>query len=721
MLKVVIRVGASSRIRLKHTDSYRAVTDREFVRYVELDSDVNLGIIELDSGISQERLESIESTISYVEGELGKKVYILSNDESVSLDGVYYSLEELQEAIVEDTNYDVRTYLKHTENGDSKESELQNTKVSLSDTLSSHVTNIDRQTEIVDEEEELVPVVSTYSSQVANKVDYSDNDYAEEVAELKSKLENALSTIREKDNLYKQLIDLKTESDNEVIRLTVDVDSYKNRILELESNEYDLVIQKLNQELEEYKIKLISLNTLESKIRELDSLCEDKEKTINSLKSKIDELENSDISSELLDDFKEKRTIYIGLLDKSFADLKGISKILGAKEVELKALQEEFENYKSNGKELDSLLKSSNKREEELQEKIKSLQVDSENEINRLKSDIVSLSDRLTVTSEELDKLREKSIKSGSLQADNEVLHTKLSLLEGELNKALSRVMEKDGEIKRLSSIEREVITVGVDKVFGKINYTGKAKLINVFATGSYGVTSLAYSIANRLNGNVLFIDLDIVKPMADRFINRNPMLDIESSKGNLYKTGLGILFSQGFEKFRDNEEKLVVKLARRKESELSCINGLYAPIQLETIDGFPEFINHLGSKYDYIVCDSGKLGYSKLIDSLIKSLSEVAYRNCVISVNDTHTIRGTSLILARHGIKNYDYILNMSRNSVVTDISKKSIGNSNYYILPLSSNLLFTNKLPIEDEIVNGRLSVYLNKCGVEVNRGGV
>ena len=721
MLKVVIRVGASSRIRLKHTDSYRAVTDREFVRYVELDSDVNLGIIELDSGISQERLESIESTISYVEGELGKKVYILSNDESVSLDGVYYSLEELQEAIVEDTNYDVRTYLKHTENEDSKEIELQNTKVSLSDTLSSHVTNIDRQTEIVDEEEELVPVVSTYSSQVASKVVYSDNDYAEEVAELKSKLESALSAIREKDNLYKQLIDLKTESDNEVIRLTVDVDLYKNRILELESNEYDLVIQKLNQELEEYKIKLISLNTLESKIRELDSLCDDKEKSINSLKSRIEELENSDISSELLDDFKEKRTIYIELLDKSFADLKGVSKILGAKEVELKALQEEFESYKSNGKELDSLLESSNRREEELQEKIKSLQVDSENEINRLKSDISSLSDRLTVTSEELDKFREKSIKSGSLQADNEVLHTKLSLLEVELNKALSRVMEKDGEIKRLSSIEREVITVGVDKIFGKINYTGKAKIINAFSTGSYGVTSLAYSIANRLNGNILFIDLDIVKPMADRFINRNPMLDIESSKGNLYKTGLGILFSQGFEKFRDNEEKLVVKLARRKESELSCINGLYAPIQLETIDGFPEFINHLGSKYDYIVCDSGKLGYSKLIDSLIKSLSEVAYRNCVISLNDTYTIRGTSLILARNGIKNYDYILNMSRNSVVTDVSKKSIGNSNYYILPLSSNLLFTNKLPIEDEIVNGRLSVYLNKCGVEVNRGGV
>lgn len=721
MLKVVIRVGTSSRIRLKHTDSYRAVTDREFIRYIELDSDVNLGIIELDSGISQERLESIESTISYVEGELGKKVYILSNDESVSLDGVYYSLEELQEAIVEDTNYDVRTYLKHTENENSKESELQNTKVSLSDTLSSHVTNIDRQTEIVDEEEELVPVVSAYSSQVASKVVYSDNDYAEEVAELKSKLESALSAIREKDNLYKQLIDLKTESDNEVIRLTVDVDLYKNRILELESNEYDLVIQKLNQELEEYKIKLISLNTLESKIRELDSLCDDKEKSINSLKSRIEELENSDISSELLDDFKEKRTIYIELLDKSFADLRGISKILGAKEVELKALQEEFESYKSNGKELDSLLESSNRREEELQEKIKSLQVDSENEINRLKSDISSLSDRLTVTSAELDKFREKSIKSGSLQADNEVLHTKLSLLEVELNKALSRVMEKDGEIKRLSSIEREVITVGVDKIFGKINYTGKAKIINAFATGSYGVTSLAYSIANRLNGNILFIDLDIVKPMADRFINRNPMLDIESSKGNLYKTGLGILFSQGFEKFRDNEEKLVVKLARRKESELSCINGLYAPIQLETIDGFPEFINHLGSKYDYIVCDSGKLGYSKLIDSLIKSLSEVAYRNCVISLNDTYTIRGTSLILARNGIKNYDYILNMSRNSVVTDVSKKSIGNSNYYILPLSSNLLFTNKLPIKDEIVNGRLSVYLNKCGVEVNRGGV
>lgn len=689
MLKVVIRVGASSKIRLKHTDSYRAVTDREFIRYIELDSDVSLGIIELDSGVSQERLESVESTISYVEGELEKKVYILSNDESISLDGVYHSLEELQEAIVEDTNYDVRTYLKHKESDNNSDSELQNTKVSLSDTLSSHVINIDRQTEIVDEEEELIQVVSTYSNQ-ESKAPCSDNEYAEEVEELKDKLENALSTIREKDNLYKQLIDLKTESDNEVIRLTVDVDSYKNRILELESNEYDLVIQKLNRELEEYKIKLISLNALEEKIHELDSLCDDKEKTISNLKTKIEELENSDVSSALLADFKEKRSIYIELLDKSFEDLKGISKILSAKDVELKTIQEEFETYKNNGRELDSLLESSNKRESALQDKVKTLQSESENEINRLKSDINSLSDRLTATSEEL-------------------------------NKTLSRVMEKDSEIKRLSSLEREVITVGVDKVFDKINYTGKAKIINVFATGSYGVTSLSYSIANRLKGNVLFIDLDIVKPMADRFINRNPMLDIESSKGSLYRTGLGILFSQGFDKFRDNEEKLIVKLARRKESELSCINGLYAQIHLETIDGFSEFINHLGNKYDYIVCDSGKLGYSKLVDSLIKSISDIAHRNCVVSVNDTHTIRGTSLILARQGIKNYDYLLNMSRNSIITEVSKKSIGNSNYYILPLSSNLLFTNKLPIEDEIVNGRLSGYLSKCGVEVNRGGI
>ena len=698
MLKVVIRVGASSKIRLKHTDSYRAVTDKEFIRYIELDSDVSLGIIELDSGVSQERLESVESTISYVEGELEKKVYILSNEESISLDGVYHSLEELQEAIVEDTNYDVRTYLKHKESDNSSDSELQNTKVSLSDTLSSHVTNIDRQTEIVDEEEELIQVVSTYSNQ-ESKTPCSYNEYAEEVEELKEKLENALSTIREKDNLYKQLIDLKTESDNEVIRLTVDVDSYKNRILELESNEYDLVIQKLNRELEEYKIKLISLNTLEEKIHELDSLCDDKEKTISNLKTKIEELENSDVSSELLADFKEKRSIYIELLDKSFEDLKGISKILSAKEVELKTIHEEFETYKNNGRELDSLLESSNKRESELQDKIKALQSESENEINRLK----------------------KSISSSTLQADNEVLHTKISLLESELNKTLSRVMEKDSEIKRLSSLEREVITVGVDKVFDKINYTGKAKIINVFATGSYGVTSLSYSIANRLKGNVLFIDLDIVKPMADRFINRNPMLDIESSKGSLYRTGLGILFSQGFNKFRDKEEKLIVKLARRKESELSCINGLYAQIHLETIDGFSEFINHLGNKYDYIVCDSGKLGYSKLVDSLIKSISDIAHRNCVVSVNDTNTIRGTSLILARQCIKNYDYLLNMSRNSIITEVSKKSIGNSNYYILPLSSNLLFTNKLPIEDEIVNGRLSGYLSKCGVEVNRGGI
>ena len=109
----------------------------------------------------------------------------------------------------------------------------------------------------------------------------------------------------------------------------------------------------------------------------------------------------------------------------------------------------------------------------------------------------------------------------------------------------------------------------------------------------------------------------------------------------------------------------------------MSWISGLYSILKLENLDYTSEFFNYIGSLYDYIIIDSGKVGYSNINDSLIKSLCEVSYKNLVVSSNDTVSIRGIGLALNKVKLANVDWILNLSNNSIISDKAKKSIGDS--------------------------------------------
>ena len=137
----------------------------------------------------------------------------------------------------------------------------------------------------------------------------------------------------------------------------------------------------------------------------------------------------------------------------------------------------------------------------------------------------------------------------------------------------------------------------------------------------------------------------------------------------------------------------------------------------MENIDYTEEFLNYLGNQYDYIVIDSGKIGYSSLSDSLIKSLCDISHKSLVVSNNDSYTTRGISLALNKLKITGVGWIINLSNNSVISEKSKKSMNSSDFCILPFSNSIFGTDKPIVDDSNINGRLVTYLSRFNLEVN----
>ena len=718
MLNVAVFVGKQSKIRLKHTKSYRAVTEKEFLRLLEYSSDISLGIIEIDDNATDDTISNIVKLVDYCESTLNKKIILMSYKSDVNMDFVAYSNRELQDLIEAETGYDVSTYVKKNPFSD----DAVDTSISLSDKVLSSSADFDIADEVVDESDEKIEVVK-----VIQKVDESsiESDRVKELEaltlELKNKLSKSVMVNNDLENLRDSLVKSKNEAENEVIRLTSELESSKLRVIELESNNYDGEIERLTKELDFYKIKVSGIKEIEEKLRELTSLCDEKDNKIKELEKDIVDIEKKDRESELLKELNIKRADTSRFLDKLYLDLKNTVSVLRTKDSDLSKALSEITELKDSNSSLKSSLDSTADREKELVKKINDIE-------NKYKTDKSLLEDRLSklgndfnTANRQLETYKSKISSADASIAQNEVLKTKLDITEKELKSRIAIIADKDIEIKRLkqNSGKKEVVTVGVEKVFSEFKYKGKAKIINVFGGGSFGVTNLAYSISNRLKGKVLFLDLDISNPKSDKYTKKNPMVNVSNVPSSLYKTGVGVLYSCGIDKFISDYDRLVIKVIKTKNLELTWISGLYSTIKLENIDYTEEFLNYLGNQYDYILIDSGKVGYSSLSDSLIKSLCDISHKSLVVSNNDSYTTRGISLALNKLKITEVGWIINLSNNSVISEKSKKSMNSSDFCILPFSNSIFGTDKPMVDDSNINGRLVTYISRFNLEVNNG--
>lgn len=717
MLNVAILVCKQSKIRLKHTKSYRAITEKEFLGFMEYNNDINLGIIEIGSDATDDEISSIVKIVDYCESTLNKKIILMSYKSDINMDFVAYSNRELQDFVESETGYDVSTYIKENPFED------EAVDVNIAQADSSLASSADF--EIVDEKEEKeenIEIVKVIQKEDDYKIESDKVKELESViAELEGKLDKSFKVNSGLEKLRDSLIKSKNELDNEVIRLTSELNSSKNKIAELESNNYDGEIDRLSRELDSYRIKVASLDRLEYKLKELTSLCDEKDKNIADLENEIANIEKKDRENELLLEVSKKRADTSRFLDKLYNDLKNTVKVLKAKDAELSDTLKEVEDLRSSCNSLKEILSSSNEREKELENNIISIENKYKAENSLLADKVKKLGDDYSLANKQLESCKTKIASADASLAQNNVLKTKLDATEKELSSRIAVIADKDLEIKRLKQSvgKKEVVTVGVEKVFSSFKYNGNAKIINIFGGGSFGVTNLAYSVANKLKGKVLLLDLDLANPKSDRYTRKNPMVSVSGVPSNLYRTGTGVIYSCGIDKFISDYDKLVIKVIKTKELDLNWISGLYSTLRLENIDYTSDFINYIGNLYDYIVIDSGKIGYSSLSDSLIKSLCDISHKSLVVSVNDSYTTRGINLALSKAKITEVGWVINLTNTSVIGDKSKKNMGTNDYCILPFSNSIFGTDRPMIDDSNISGRLVAYLNKFNLEVNNG--
>jgi MinD-like ATPase involved in chromosome partitioning or flagellar assembly len=250
-------------------------------------------------------------------------------------------------------------------------------------------------------------------------------------------------------------------------------------------------------------------------------------------------------------------------------------------------------------------------------------------------------------------------------------------------------------------------------------NYTGKGMIIPVFGCGSFGTTTTAMSIALKLatDAKVLYIDFDMVMPKADAWFKVNPIVknvpDFDQFGSSKF-TGLGLFIDRGVQFFLSYTASIVNKPIPTKGGCVDYISGFYKrPDKIKLISAdYTSFFNYCGNNYTYIVVDFGKLGCSELNDIIIKMVSDIAYRNVVVTTNDKFEIRTFSMKMDEAHISkdNVAWLLNMCENTKIEDTSKKLISPANYSMMPFNPDLYGKKVDFTKDKLTRDKLDLFMN-----------
>lgn len=252
------------------------------------------------------------------------------------------------------------------------------------------------------------------------------------------------------------------------------------------------------------------------------------------------------------------------------------------------------------------------------------------------------------------------------------------------------------------------------------IKYNSRGMIIPIFGSGSYGITTTAMSLANKLAGQarVLYIDLDIVAPKADSWFRINPIVKNIPGIDTSYKsTGIGILIDKPFQFFASNADNIISRTAiQTKSGSVDYISGIYAKFDNNKIASanFEALLNYCGNMYTYIIVDFGRLGSSDLNDQIIKAFSDIAYKNIVVTTSDKFEIRNFRLKLgdAKISLNNIFWLINMCTTTKLDDMAKKAITPAQYSLMPFSPELYGKRLNFINDSFTRDKLSVFIENA---------
>lgn len=510
-----------------------------------------------------------------------------------------------------------------------------------------------------------------------NSAEATMDELKQTVSSLREQLTAANQTIKEDEKYkeeseeYKEQLD-KALADNKKLHVRIESAEDENR--------------GLNDELTETTIRADK----ESSVR-LEML--------EQLKSAILRIRELSVKLNRLDESNRELTSKIAHTEKQLKDSRNAARDQLEKIAKLeKAVQD-------SDKKLEIASNSSDAEKAALNDKISQLK----NKLNMIENQLRQKENQYN-TLVETSGVDENSAKA--LLDTNKTLENISKTLREQLataNKELDRVKRSEADAaKKMNNYKNQVATLqrslqslasvgtGVgssDNVSVRpihLGYT-KSQIITVFGSGSFGITTTAMSLAQKLSATskVLYIDFDLVSPMADSWFKRSPILNNipGTVNGSLHNTGLGLFIEQGVDTIGRFTSKIIIPVSNTKGGGIHYLSGLYYrpdAYKLATAN-YDEFFSILGNNFQYIIIDFGRLGSSEISDQLIKAVSDISFKNIVVTTTNNFEIRNFKNKLNDLHIRldNVAWLFNMCTTTALDPKVKELVKPCSYDMLP--------------------------------------
>lgn len=573
------------------------------------------------------------------------------------------------------------------DSANNKVKELESHIVNLNETIQLNKETIDSNEETIKNiEDKLVEINASIDSGAIHK-DIIDK-YTQELED----------TNAEKDKLSKEIEELKNNNANTEIRL------------EAAEKSLELTLKYRDTTAQLFKLAILKIK--------------DKSEEIVELKSNIDEL-----------DVK---------LNSANEQLSNANNVIESNQEEILKLKTEIDTLK---KEHESILEEKNT----LEKRTELSNSYSEQEISKLSDKVSQLETKLKFTEEQLSikenqyksmieqtTLKESSTQSlldnnASLEQINKSLREKLSILSREseqaknenntlrvqLEASKTQCKNLNEAVQALSGASGTGVSMLMDTTVKPIAYAGRAQIIPVFGSGSFGITTTAMSLAYKLctTSRVLYMDLDLVSPRADSWFGKMPMISgIPGVQGNgLNDTGMGIFFNKGISVVSAYLDNIIIKGCEvTKGGGIDYISGCYARIEQSKISNadFTTLLSLLSTRYNYIVIDMGRLGNNETSDSLIKAITDISFRSIVVTTSDRFEVRDfkSKLVENKINLSKLAWLLNMCESTTVEDKVKQHISPIGFGIMLNDPSMRGNRVKFMKNKINKDKLDLFIN-----------
>lgn len=663
-------------------------------------------------------------------------------------------IEKLQTKL-RDTKYEYNTLLKDIKGANTRIIQLEQ----MVDVLKAE------KQEVIDRFEELTadgeviedPISLSEYSKLQDSIEERDNNI--------SKLEQTVTDLKEQLELYKSDVELK---DVEIGNLSSTIDSLKESITSGEANKEE--IEHYKEEVERYKKSADALRSEKDKIS-------DKLTDIGELNQEI-QTDNEKLKHKLsLEIDYRKETISI--VQSAFERVASISKSLEEAQKTIKRLQQEVSKSNNVAEELrkqndilndDTVaLKDTIAKKDEVIEKLEGAMKNSDSfldekltELENITKAKEDLEQALNNSNEQISTLRTQldtleaqlkqsedqynllvSQKSANTVEDNTQETNNMVELNKQLSKSNKSLMEqlsvvtkelnnrKQVQERLESEVEQYKNQVGTDSSnmysagvtanenILPIRYSGRAQIISVCSSGSFGATTLAMSIITRISptSKVLYMDFDMVSPNADAWFSRSPFCQgIPNVNKDVRASALGIFYEKGLKTFESHMNKIISPIEKTKGGCVDYLSGLYYRVDKQKIINadYTGLFNLLGSQYEYIIIDLGRLGNSEINDMIIQVISEITFKNIVVTTPDRFEVRNFNMKLRANNmnLQKIVWLLNMCISNQIDQPVQKVLTSFKYGQIFEDPALRGTRDKFTRDRQNRDRLDTFINSA---------